>query len=352
VDPWTPEFNAVLDAHNGQIQQFIRAQHQRAQLSGLPQHKASSSRDGVTLSYHNNYGQDTLTVEVHPKRLEEIKSKIYPPLQDMEFGGYIYFEIDRNSGDPGDHFSMQLNGVELFSYTFGDFYDAAFWAVVTFGENALHYHSYSDEANEVTQRFIQYPSPKYKDKNYVYMPYDPVSGFGSGDFTPILLPYYAVFRVPGGVLGLNHMTLWDGVNTPLLVDAGSNRFIGGGVQKFDDLNSSPLVPHGQNSITVTTSSNVFLSGYVMAEFFSRSVRNVSQSWRYTAADQSQQIWMNDQPIYLTANFSNNGDMSQAAWTGAFNTLDGAIASPPASTPAAAVSDPDTPVTALIIDLSK
>lgn len=60
----TPEANDVLDRHWGQVSQYINAQHQRAQLSGLPQHKSSSTIGDVRVTYTNNHGQDTVVVEV------------------------------------------------------------------------------------------------------------------------------------------------------------------------------------------------------------------------------------------------------------------------------------------------
>lgn len=67
----TDAYQAVLDQHHGVITQFLNAQHQRAQLSGLSQHKASIDTGQVTMMYHNNQGQDTLTVEVRTSGGEE-----------------------------------------------------------------------------------------------------------------------------------------------------------------------------------------------------------------------------------------------------------------------------------------
>lgn len=322
-EPGTPEFNAVLDNHQGQIDQFIRAQHQRAKLSGLSQHKASIDTGEVRMTYRNNEGQDTVDVEVSTQVLERIRNELLPPLYDQEFGGYILIDVEHFPEELGldgggnviptvpISFVVELNGQAIVAGDFSMERDNSFDAVVLFGKNALKYHSHRDARNAVApfdHDLIGFPSPKLKTDRPAY---DTNGNPDTGD-----LPEYEIFMVPGGFYSTQDMTLWDACTTPLSTSGTppfQDRFYGGGVSRYDDISRSPLIKNGKNKLTINVSapSNVTVTGYVLGEFFSRNLRKVLKTWRFTAAH-SQDAFLNDRNLYFKSSYTNKSSLDSGA----------------------------------------
>jgi hypothetical protein len=64
VEVGSARHNAVVDAYSGTLKQFIGKHQQQVKLSGQRVYKASKKVPGARLTYHNNEGQETITMVV------------------------------------------------------------------------------------------------------------------------------------------------------------------------------------------------------------------------------------------------------------------------------------------------
>ena len=313
----------MLSVLYGRMGQFQRSQQQQVSISGQRVYKTSVDLGDAKLTYQNNNGQETLDVEVRPEFLQQIvervqRGPVYPPIYEYELAGYIFMHVDHTTGELGSSggefiptvpipFSLSVNDQVVLSGEFTQERDSQWNAAALFGRNVLKYHSHRDDRNEVAQgKFIDYPSPKRKTHVDEYdewnMPF-------SGD-----LPEYEIFNVPGGLLGVLDMTLWDGATTPLILDGtppNQSRALGGGITHFDDITKSPMKPFDKNKISLDFSApaGVTFQGYVIIEFFARSeLRKVKKTWRFAAVD-GQEAFLNDRAGYIFANFGNYNTLS-------------------------------------------
>jgi hypothetical protein len=60
----SPQYNDIVDQYRGQLQQFQLSQQQQVRLSGQRYYKASLALPGAHMTYHNNNGQETITLTV------------------------------------------------------------------------------------------------------------------------------------------------------------------------------------------------------------------------------------------------------------------------------------------------
>lgn len=64
VPPGSPQEAQLVEAHQGILSQFIAKQRHAYSLSTIPIHKGRIDRDGVTMTYVNQQGMETATLEV------------------------------------------------------------------------------------------------------------------------------------------------------------------------------------------------------------------------------------------------------------------------------------------------
>lgn len=317
VDTASPAYMVLLGMFSGKIGQFYRSQQQQVGISGQRYYKTGVNWGDARATYQNNEGQETVWVEVSPEILQQAQQSSLNPIYEYELGGYIFFWIDHVTGPAHDKdnnpiptipvdFSFKINDSSVISGTFTDERDSSFLAAVVFGKNALHYHSHADAMNDVTQKFVSYPSPKRESA------IDRLDEFGnpySGD-----LPEYTIFTKEGSLQFLD-MSYWQLANTPIYYIGGespvANRDLGGGVTKFPDLTASPLNLNGENRLAVDINSPISrptIDGFIFGEFFSRELREVKKTWRFAAAP-GQTAFVNDRAAYFQASFTNNTSLS-------------------------------------------
>ena len=82
VPPGSAQEARLVDAHQGVLSQFISKQRHAYSLSTIPIHKGRIERGGVSMTYMNQHGMETATLEVRPTsggKVEPRKPKGYIP---------------------------------------------------------------------------------------------------------------------------------------------------------------------------------------------------------------------------------------------------------------------------------
>lgn len=83
IQTGSPVYNTLVDQFRGRLGAFHERHQQQVRLSGNSQYKAKVSWPGVQAMYHNNNGQETITVMIDPVYLEEARLPPVPGYWDF-----------------------------------------------------------------------------------------------------------------------------------------------------------------------------------------------------------------------------------------------------------------------------
>src|ERR1043166_9150859 len=175
-DSRSPEAAALLHEYQGVINQFVAANRQAYNLTTGTYHKRVLTHPHLEMQYINNLGQETLILRPQPVKVIE-KRPQKELLPDIMLDGYIYIyvvyplpipiSLSPQLAQPDleiflNNELIATKGRDIYPKTFvGNLYGPGRNndALITFGSDALHCHSWNDKNNEFKRSLLPLPQP-------------------------------------------------------------------------------------------------------------------------------------------------------------------------------------------------